>query len=125
MIIFTIAIVMIVLGTAFLSYLATKSLLERETTLLKQKMERLEERHLYLEMEHPTLGKQKFQAPPFQLSGSPAVIDRVAPLLGQHTREVLQELLDMDLDDIRAGYKDGTFWPSQMPTYPYVEEALQ
>lgn len=85
----------------------------------------LKHRKLYVEMEHPALGKQKFQAPPFKLSKSPAAIDRVAPLIGQNTREVLQELLDMSLDDIRAGYKDGTFWPPHIPTYHYIEEALQ
>jgi crotonobetainyl-CoA:carnitine CoA-transferase CaiB-like acyl-CoA transferase len=80
---------------------------------------------MYAELEHPALGTQKFQSPPFKLSKSPAVIERPAPLIGQHTREVLEELLDMKLDDIRAGYEDGTFWPVHMPTYPYIEEALQ
>jgi crotonobetainyl-CoA:carnitine CoA-transferase CaiB-like acyl-CoA transferase len=85
----------------------------------------LRHRGMYAELEHPALGTQKFQSPPFKLSKSPAVIERPAPLIGQHTREVLEELLDMKLDDIRAGYEDGTFWPVHMPTYPYIEEALQ
>ncbi len=84
----------------------------------------LRARGMYTEIEHPTLGRQKFQSPPFKLSASPAVIDRPAPLLGQHTREVLEELLDLSLEEIRAGYEDGTFWPPTMPKYPYIEEAL-
>jgi crotonobetainyl-CoA:carnitine CoA-transferase CaiB-like acyl-CoA transferase len=85
----------------------------------------LRARGLYVELEHPALGRRTFQGPPFKLSKSPAVIDRPAPLMGQHTREVLQGLLHMTLDDIRAGYEDGTFWPPQMPKYPYVEESLR
>lgn len=85
----------------------------------------LQSRGMYVEMEHPALGRQKFQGPPFKLAKSPASIHRPAPLIGQHTREILQELLEMSLDEIRAGYEDGTFWPPSIPKYPYVEEALQ
>jgi hypothetical protein len=37
----------------------------------------------------------------------------------------MQELLGLSLDDIRAGYTDGTFWPKAMPLYPYIEETLR
>ena len=61
---------------------------------------------------------------PFKLSKTPAEISRPAPLIGQHTREVLTELLGLSLQDIREGYADGTFWPARMPLYPYIEETL-
>ena len=55
---------------------------------------------------------------------SPAVIDRPAPLIGQHTREVLEESLGIDIADIRGGFDDGTFWPMTIAKYPYIEEML-
>ena len=44
---------------------------------------------LFEEVGHPVLGLAKLVRPPFRLSASPAVIGRGAPLLGQHTEEVL------------------------------------
>jgi benzylsuccinate CoA-transferase BbsF subunit len=85
----------------------------------------LKARGMYTELEHPLLGRRKVQGVPFKLSQTPAAVHRPAPLIGQHTRQVLQDLLGLSLDDIRAGYTDGTFWPNGMPLYPYVEEALR
>ena len=84
----------------------------------------LRARGFYTELEHPLLGQHKIQGMPFKLSKSPAEISRPAPLIGQHTREVLTELLGLSLQDIRDGYTDGTFWPTRLPLYPYIEEAL-
>lgn len=84
----------------------------------------LRARGFYTEMEHPLLGRRKIQGIPFKHSQSPAEIYRPAPLIGQHTREVLEELLGLSLQEIRDGYADGTFWPPQTPLYPYIEEAL-
>jgi crotonobetainyl-CoA:carnitine CoA-transferase CaiB-like acyl-CoA transferase len=85
----------------------------------------LQARGLYPEMDHPVLGRHKFLGIPFKLSKSPAALQRPAPLLGQHTREVLQKLLGLSLPEIRAGYSDGTFWPPEMPQYPYIREMLR
>ena len=84
----------------------------------------LQHRGLYTELDHPALGRQKFQNPPTKFSKSPAVIDRPAPLIGQHTREVLEESLGVDIAEIRRGFDDGTFWPTTIPKYPYIEEML-
>ena len=84
----------------------------------------LRARGFYTELDHPLLGRYKIQGLPFKLSQSPAEISRPAPLIGQHTREVLAEILGFSLQDIRDGYADGTFWPAGMPMYPYLEEAL-
>lgn len=46
---------------------------------------------LTLEVEHPTAGTQRQVAPAVRLSGTPASVRRPSPLLGQHTREVLEE----------------------------------
>jgi crotonobetainyl-CoA:carnitine CoA-transferase CaiB-like acyl-CoA transferase len=85
----------------------------------------LSARGLYAELDHPVLGRRKVQGPPFHLSKTPAAIHRPAPLIGQHTREALEELLGLGLEEIRAGYEDGTFWPSGIPIFPYIQEALR
>ena len=50
---------------------------------------------------------------------------RPPPMIGQHNREVMEELLGLSHHELEDGYKDGTFWPEEMPMYPYVEEALK
>lgn len=85
----------------------------------------LRARGMYGDIEHPLLGRRKVQGVPFKLSRSPAAVHRPAPLIGQHTRQVLQELLGLSLEEIRSGYADGTFWPKDKPMYPYIEEALR
>ena len=42
--------------------------------------------------EHPVAGKVKVVAPAVKMSATPATIDRPAPLVGQHTREILREM---------------------------------
>jgi hypothetical protein len=37
----------------------------------------------------------------------------------------VQDLLGLSLDDITAGYADGTFWPTDMPLPRYLEETLR
>jgi benzylsuccinate CoA-transferase BbsF subunit len=85
----------------------------------------LKARGMYPELDHPLLGRRKVQSVPFKHSKTPAAVHRPAPLIGQHTRQVLQELLGLSLDDIRAGYTDGTFWPKDMPLHHYIEETLR
>ncbi|HEX4368190.1 MAG TPA: CoA transferase [Rhodopila sp.] len=46
---------------------------------------------LFQEVDHPTEGKIRQARPPARFSASPAEVRRPAPLLGEHTREVLRE----------------------------------
>jgi formyl-CoA transferase len=48
-------------------------------------------RGMVAEVDHPTLGRTRTIGPPVKMSATPPVIRRRAPLLGEHTREVLQE----------------------------------
>ena len=56
-------------------------------------------------VEHPVLGKVHVMAPPFLLRGTPPRVEQAAPLLGQHTRSVLREVLslsDAEIDELEA-----------------------
>jgi formyl-CoA transferase len=48
-------------------------------------------RAMVVEMDHPTLGKVRAPGSPIKMSATPPVANRRAPLLGEHTREVLSE----------------------------------
>lgn len=54
-------------------------------------------RGMVVDLEHPEAGATKALGCPVHLSATPARVDRPAPLLGQHTRELLLE----------CGYTDG------------------
>jgi crotonobetainyl-CoA:carnitine CoA-transferase CaiB-like acyl-CoA transferase len=58
-------------------------------------------------VEHPVLGKVHVQMPPFLLRETPPEVQRPAPLLGQHTHEVLTELLGVDDQEIDALEREG------------------
>jgi len=48
-------------------------------------------RGMVVELDHPEAGRTHAIGPPVKLSATPASVTRAAPLLGQHTREVLCE----------------------------------
>ncbi len=50
-------------------------------------------REMVLEVNHPTAGAIKLAGFPYKLSATPAAIRRPPPLLGEHTEEILTELL--------------------------------
>ncbi len=49
-------------------------------------------RGMVVETEHPTLGRLETLGSPVKMSETPPRVDRRAPLLGEHTREVLREV---------------------------------
>ena len=49
-------------------------------------------RELSVETSHPTLGRLSTLGLPVKMSVTPGMAGRPAPLLGQHTREVLREI---------------------------------
>ena len=65
-------------------------------------------REMWVELDHPQRGKWFNVGMPIKLSASPAVIER-SPLLGEHTDEILREVLGYDAAKIAALKSAGAF----------------
>ena len=65
------------------------------------------------------------QNAPFKLSRTPAYNHLPSPLIGQHTGDIVEGLLGYGHDELRAGFADGTFWPTRRERFPYMEEMLR
>ena len=87
--------------------------------------EQLRHREMYTQMPHPMLGPWKFQNAPFKMSKTPPVVSSPPPMIGEHNREVLEDLLGVSHEEVLSGHEDGVLWPKGMPTFPYIEEALK
>jgi crotonobetainyl-CoA:carnitine CoA-transferase CaiB-like acyl-CoA transferase len=61
--------------------------------------EALRERGFIVDVEHPEAGIHPQSGVPAQFSDTPATVQRYAPLQGQHTREVLRRLLDINEEE--------------------------
>jgi crotonobetainyl-CoA:carnitine CoA-transferase CaiB-like acyl-CoA transferase len=57
-------------------------------------------REMVLEAEHPTAGRLHFPGFPYKLSETPAAVRQPPPRLGQHTEEVLADLLGYPAADV-------------------------
>jgi formyl-CoA transferase len=60
------------------------------------------EREMVADVPHPTAGSFKMAASPMKLTETPCEITRHPPLLGEHTNEVLKEVLDLDEERIAS-----------------------
>jgi formyl-CoA transferase len=65
----------------------------------------LRETGTIVEVDHPTRGKYLTVGNPIKLSDSPSDVER-SPLLGEHTDEILAEVLGMSSDDIAQAKSD-------------------
>ena len=59
-------------------------------------------RGMVLEIPHPTLGQVKQTGVPIKFSRTQGSVDRHPPLLGEHTDEVLTEVLGFSASEIEA-----------------------
>ncbi|MDR2507078.1 MAG: CoA transferase [Candidatus Accumulibacter sp.] len=53
-------------------------------------------REMIVEVKHPVAGNLKMPGVPVKLSATPGAVERPSPLLGEHTAEILKELLGWD-----------------------------
>ena len=61
-------------------------------------------RDMIVEVEHPLAGKMHVPGIPIKMSATPGSIDTPAPLLGQHTFEILNELLGLSEAEVKNLY---------------------
>lgn len=61
-------------------------------------------RDMIVEIEHPLAGKLHIPGIPIKMSATPGSIDTPAPLLGQHTFEILNELLGLSEAEVKSLY---------------------
>lgn len=64
-------------------------------------------REMIIEMKHSTSGAVKLLGSPFKMSATPGVVKSTAPNLGEHTREVLRDILYYSEKDITELAEDG------------------
>lgn len=69
--------------------------------------EQLAARHFYPELRHPVAGRVRHEGIVARLSATPGALTSPAPLLGQHTAEVLGELLGLDTEQLAALHAAG------------------
>jgi formyl-CoA transferase len=64
-------------------------------------------RRMQVKAPHPVAGEVTMVANPIKFSATPITHDRAPPLLGEHTAEVLQGVLGMDLEAVERLRRDG------------------
>ena len=64
-------------------------------------------RNMFVQVEHPAAGTYTVPNFPVKLSETPGEVASAAPMLGQHTEEILTTLLDYSSDEITALEKEG------------------
>jgi crotonobetainyl-CoA:carnitine CoA-transferase CaiB-like acyl-CoA transferase len=65
-------------------------------------------RDMIAEVQHPTIGALRLTGMPIKYSETPSTIRRPPPLLGEHTDEVLTEVMDYSPKQINELKKQGT-----------------
>jgi CoA:oxalate CoA-transferase len=66
-------------------------------------------RDMIVEVDHPVAGHLKMAGVPIKMSETQGTVRTHAPLLGQHTEEILKELLGMSTEEIDALKKENIF----------------
>jgi len=66
-------------------------------------------RNHFVYLDHSVMGYHVYNSSPVHMSKTPAVLDQSASLLGEHTKQVMQDLLNMDEATFEELQKDGVF----------------
>jgi crotonobetainyl-CoA:carnitine CoA-transferase CaiB-like acyl-CoA transferase len=67
-------------------------------------------RDYFVEAEHPRAGKLRYAGWPYTMPASPPAVQRPAPLLGEHNREVLEDLLGFSSNEFDDLCRSGAVW---------------
>ncbi len=62
----------------------------------------LRDRRFLVEIDHPQAGSLLYPGAPYRLSETPCAVDRPAPLLGQHNREILEDGLGLSAQELAS-----------------------
>ena len=65
-------------------------------------------RNMVVEVEHPIAGKYQMAGNPIKMSGYPATYYEPAPMLGQHNREIMRDVLKMTEEEIESELQNQT-----------------
>jgi len=66
-------------------------------------------RRHFVYLDHPEMGYHVYNYSPVHMSKTPAVLDQAAPLLGEHTKQVMKDLLNLDEGMFEEMKKEGVF----------------
>lgn len=67
------------------------------------------EREMIVDVDHPVAGPTKLPGIPIKMDVTPGEINQPAPLLGQHTQEILSDILGYDAEEIARLEEEGIF----------------
>ena len=67
-------------------------------------------RDYFVEVDHPQAGRFRYAGWPYKMPASPPLVQRPAPLLGQHNKEVLEDLLGYSTDEFLGLCRTGAVW---------------
>ncbi|HMV27987.1 MAG TPA: CoA transferase [Anaerolineales bacterium] len=70
-------------------------------------MPHVKEREMLIEMEHPTIGALPLVGSPLKMGGTPVSYRLPPPLMGQHTHEILKEVLEFSDEAVQKLMNDG------------------
>lgn len=62
--------------------------------------EQVKFREMIIETDHPVAGIVKMPGIPIKMSETPGAVESPAPLLGQHTEEILKEVLGLTIEEV-------------------------
>ncbi len=65
------------------------------------------ENNYIIDFDHPSLGPVKLTGFPVNFSKTPPSMKKAAPLYGQHTEEILQEMLGLSWDELASLKEEG------------------
>jgi len=75
--------------------------------------EHLASRGYYVALDHPEIGRRKHAGIPWIMSATPCAVRAPAPMFGEHTDEILTDLLGYSADEVTHMHKIGALDPTE------------